>query len=536
MRATIRATQAERDHVTHTRLLDQASQYVSGDFFWTHGFVRRRSSKNIYADKSHAPLLNSEPAGHQDHPLNTVFTYSPSESTKDKGKIGGSSFKHPQSILSIKSDRRDRNTGITTVSGGIVSSENVDVSDVMGLTSKDKVERKVVNAFQEAKRRRRMKEEFSHFCTETSFTAITRIYNASSIRRRIGWTVLLLGMLAWLSIQCFWLLNLYFQYPMEVKMDIEAARQLEFPSVTVCNMNPIKKQEVEHNPAFYPLKHFTDKIDDDDMLYDYYNTHWDHFHPTDGTDSVWTTKPGAPARKKRASPHKQNTMDNTETVPNVQSKPYSVVRQPPDLEDEEDQQEAWRILESELFHVHDHHGNRDKRSISAERRDKLVNNSFNKWDALDNENINISYYMTRGTEYKAAMAYATLTAKLEPETVKQSGHSLEDLILNCRFNGWQCSPKNFTYFHSHKYGNCYTFNSHEVPERLYTKFAGPEFGLQLEMYIQQSDYVPALAAEAGVRVVIHPRGIVPFPEDNGVSIPPAHASSIVIREVPLNLQ
>nr|KAG5705928.1 hypothetical protein BaRGS_010818 [Batillaria attramentaria] len=108
-----------------------------------------------------------------------------------------------------------------------------------------------------------MKEEFSHFCTETSFTAITRIYNASSIRRRIGWTVLLLGMLAWLSIQ--------------VKMDIEAARQLEFPSVTVCNMNPIKKQEVEHNPAFYPLKHFTDKIDDDDMLYDYYNTHWDHF-------------------------------------------------------------------------------------------------------------------------------------------------------------------------------------------------------------------------------------------------------------------
>ena len=51
------------------------------------------------------------------------------------------------------------------------------------------------------------------------------------------------------------------------------------------------------------------------------------------------------------------------------------------------------------------------------------------------------------------------------------------------------------------------------------------------MYIQQDKYVPALAAEAGVRVLVHSRGSYPFPEDDGVSVPPAHSSSIGMRQV-----
>ena len=51
------------------------------------------------------------------------------------------------------------------------------------------------------------------------------------------------------------------------------------------------------------------------------------------------------------------------------------------------------------------------------------------------------------------------------------------------------------------------------------------------MYIQQNEYVPALAAEAGVRVLIHPKGTAPFPEDDGLSIPAAHSTSLGIRKV-----
>ena len=62
---------------------------------------------------------------------------------------------------------------------------------------------------------------------------------------------------------------------MEVKMDILAARELDFPSVTVCNLNPIKSRELRKEPQFAPLLHFTDMIKDDDVLYDFYFENFD---------------------------------------------------------------------------------------------------------------------------------------------------------------------------------------------------------------------------------------------------------------------
>jgi hypothetical protein len=53
----------------------------------------------------------------------------------------------------------------------------------------------------------------------------------------------------------------------------------------------------------------------------------------------------------------------------------------------------------------------------------------------------------------------------------------------------------------------------------------------VELYIQQKQYVPALAAEAGVRVLVHAKGSFPFPEDAGLSVPPAHSSYISLRKV-----
>lgn len=62
---------------------------------------------------------------------------------------------------------------------------------------------RAVRAFQSEheKRTKRVKDEVSSFCTQTSFTAITNIYNASSLPRRIGWTLLFFAMLAWLCVQ-----------------------------------------------------------------------------------------------------------------------------------------------------------------------------------------------------------------------------------------------------------------------------------------------------------------------------------------------
>lgn len=56
-------------------------------------------------------------------------------------------------------------------------------------------------------------------------------------------------------------------------------------------------------------------------------------------------------------------------------------------------------------------------------------------------------------------------------------------------------------------------------------------GLTLEFNIQQSEYISALAPDAGIRVSIHERGTYPFPEDDGFTISPGSASSVALRQV-----
>lgn len=56
-------------------------------------------------------------------------------------------------------------------------------------------------------------------------------------------------------------------------------------------------------------------------------------------------------------------------------------------------------------------------------------------------------------------------------------------------------------------------------------------GLTLEFNIQQSEYISALAPDAGIRVSIHERGTYPFPEDDGFTISPGSASSVALQQV-----
>jgi hypothetical protein len=58
-----------------------------------------------------------------------------------------------------------------------------------------------VNALKEAGRRNRMKDDISRFCSETSFTAVVRIYHASSWMTRVGWLIVVLGMLVYMFVQ-----------------------------------------------------------------------------------------------------------------------------------------------------------------------------------------------------------------------------------------------------------------------------------------------------------------------------------------------
>ena len=49
--------------------------------------------------------------------------------------------------------------------------------------------------------------------------------------------------------------------------------------------------------------------------------------------------------------------------------------------------------------------------------------------------------------------------------------------------------------------------------------------------INQAEYTTQGGDTAGIRMLIHPQDRMPFPEDEGITVSPGHATSVGIRQV-----
>ncbi|KAI0240234.1 Amiloride-sensitive sodium channel subunit alpha [Lamellibrachia satsuma] len=163
-----------------------------------------------------------------------------------------------------------------------------------------------------------------------------------------------------------------------------------------------------------------------------------------------------------------------------------------------------------------------KKSSSFNKTDKPP--SFNDWTGQPD-------YEKETDEFSAMQSYLTLSAQLTPDQRRIIGHQLNKMLLSCTWNGLKCSPKNFTVFSNHLYGNCYTFNADNTNKTLMLSKPGPVYGLSLEMYIEQDQYIPSISDAAGVRVIVHNQTEMPFPEDAGFSVTPGHKTSVALRRV-----
>ena len=49
--------------------------------------------------------------------------------------------------------------------------------------------------------------------------------------------------------------------------------------------------------------------------------------------------------------------------------------------------------------------------------------------------------------------------------------------------------------------------------------------------VNQKEYLPKLLDTAGIRLVVHEPGRIPFPEDEGITASPGYSTSVGIRKV-----
>ncbi|XP_021348423.1 acid-sensing ion channel 1-like isoform X2 [Mizuhopecten yessoensis] len=334
-----------------------------------------------------------------------------------------------------------------------------------------------------------LRERFQIFMNETSFTALTRIHKANSIIKRVIWFVVLLAMLAWLSIQCFWLLEKYFKYPVDVKIELVSVAKIEFPSVTICNRNPLRKSIIKNSP-FRTMEDDFLKVKQDDSLYDkaydmMFKKDKDQWNSSQSTEP--TVTPGPNPNTNPSGPSQGSSAGTTESSSSATTE-----------------------------------------SIISQMKEK----NFNVWDALSDHETADYFYNKKSSDIMNTLAYSGFAAYIDESELEQYGHTIEDLLMSCTFEGYPCSTKNFTYLHNSKYGNCYTFNHHKNNlSAITSSYAGPLMGLVMEFNIEQGEYVESLAPEAGVRVLVHERGTFPIPDDDGFYIAPGFVSSVGIQEI-----
>ena len=112
---------------------------------------------------------------------------------------------------------------------------------------------------------------------------------------------------------------------------------------------------------------------------------------------------------------------------------------------------------------------------------------------------------------------------------KSSAHEIEDMILECTFNGQPCSHKNFSEFYWKQGERCFTFNDGKSELGvLALNNAGRRSSLELTINIQHYDYYRD-RSKAGIHMILHDQEETPVRLE-GPMISPGFSTHVQFKE------
>ncbi|KAK7508282.1 hypothetical protein BaRGS_00000521, partial [Batillaria attramentaria] len=303
---------------------------------------------------------------------------------------------------------------------------------------------------------RGMRKIFIRFAQSCSMQGPPYIYGSKLAYAKFLWVILTLTAFGFMAFHLFFLFTTYLAFPVKNEINLGFSN-LDFPSVTVCNVNPVRMSKLgllsegfrELVDAIKPetLKELIDNL------------------------PYWTeTNPDERRRKRQASAvpdFSDNFIDDLDLGINDLNftNPIEDLGAT-DYEDWEDWEDSWE----------------------AEGEDS----SFYQ---LEQELID--WYATQDRQSRI-----------------DAGHQLDDMLVSCSFAGKKCHADNFTLTTSTRYGNCYSISS----QKFVSRKSGPNGGLELIMYLETNEYIRGITADNGLQVMIHPRNTITFPADEGLAI------------------
>ncbi|XP_041367862.1 amiloride-sensitive sodium channel subunit beta-like [Gigantopelta aegis] len=108
---------------------------------------------------------------------------------------------------------------------------------------------------------------------------------------------------------------------------------------------------------------------------------------------------------------------------------------------------------------------------------------------------------------------------------REMGHQIEDMLVDCSFDGIVCSDDDFKLVPSPTYGNCFTLEN----DLFVVRKNGPSHGLELILFLETQEFLRGISRGNGIVVQVHQPRTWAFPEDDGLYISTYQETNIAMR-------
>ncbi|KAK2566968.1 Amiloride-sensitive sodium channel subunit alpha [Acropora cervicornis] len=174
-----------------------------------------------------------------------------------------------------------------------------------------------------------------------------------------------------------------------------------------------------------------------------------------------------------------------------------------------------------------------------DQRRELMKKSLKMDHSGAEEHLSLSNVTVDSQAYAEDLIVRMLAA-YDDKLLREGGHPFHEFVFRCNWQDFNCKEGDFLNYWTRtwnwRYGNCFSFNSgatsdgKKAPVLTSTK-PGPKFGLTLDLFVNQMEYIPSLTQEAGVRVLLTPQRVIPFPVDEGFTVSPGFSTSVGLRQL-----
>ncbi|KAK2148638.1 hypothetical protein LSH36_488g04037 [Paralvinella palmiformis] len=338
------------------------------------------------------------------------------------------------------------------------------------------------------------------FLTESTIHGLEKLHKSHNKRRRSVWFVTVLLVWTFICIQFSLLISNFISNESNIDYKITDARQLEFPSVTICNANPIKKSALEDLAAN--------------------NVQLQNLLALGVSGDI----------RKRRRRKRSLQLDSWFSYGNT-NKEYFLSTTKKKYTDADKQYDVFMNAKFSQF--------------TDTRRSEFVTTRMFQAPTEDPSPSTTAEDQYYGTE-KGVDPDTDFDPCLKVRCQNGGTCKAKEKSYTCvcteQFQGLHCDldvPEDggdFKLMSNAFLGNCYTFNSKQqasTTSKYLSTMSGRRHGLEVGVTLGLSDAFRAADGVAGAVVVIHSKDSIPFPEDYGTVLTPGVFNAISIRLVKL---